>query len=102
MMRVRRSALKLDPLIQLEKRLAAMLDRTLADPGTPFDPLELAPLILEHQAKGEVVTGLLYAKSDSVDLHEHLNTAETAFNRYTAGDLCPGTAMLERLNASLR
>ncbi len=48
MMRVRRSALKLDPLIQLEKRLAAMLDRTLADPNAPFDPLELAPLILEH------------------------------------------------------
>src|SRR5476651_2518993 len=32
--------------------------------------------ILEHQARGEVVTGLLYAKSDSVDLHEHLNTSE--------------------------
>ena len=68
----------------------------------PTDRNHAMNYILEHQAKGEVVTGLLYAKSDSVDLHEHLNTAETAFNRYTAGDLCPGTAMLERLNASLR
>ena len=58
--------------------------------------------ILEHQARGEVVTGLLYAKPDSVDLHEHLNTAEVAFNKYSVKELCPGAGMLERLNASLR
>jgi 2-oxoglutarate ferredoxin oxidoreductase subunit beta len=58
--------------------------------------------ILEHQAKGEVVTGLLYAKQDSVDLHEHLNTSSVAFNKYNSKELCPGAATLEQLNASLR
>jgi len=68
----------------------------------PTDKNAAMNYILEHQARGEVVTGLLYAKPGSVDLHEHLNTSEVAFNKYTAGELCPGAAMLERLNASLR
>ena len=68
----------------------------------PRDKNRAMNYILEHQAKGEVVTGLLYAKSDSVDLHEHLHTSAVAFNKYTAKELCPGSAMLERLNASLR
>jgi 2-oxoglutarate ferredoxin oxidoreductase subunit beta len=68
----------------------------------PTDKNRAMSYILEHQAKGEVVTGLLYAKPGSVDLHEHLNTAEVAFNTYTARELSPGAAMLDRLNASLR
>ncbi len=68
----------------------------------PHDKNRAMNYILEHQAQGEVVTGLLYAKRDSVDLHEHLNTSEVAFNKYSAKDLCPGAGMLERLNASLR
>jgi 2-oxoglutarate ferredoxin oxidoreductase subunit beta len=68
----------------------------------PTDKNGAMNYILEHQARGEVVTGLLYAKPDSVDLHEHLNTAEVAFNKYSVKDLCPGAGMLERLNASLR
>ena len=36
------------------------------------------------------------------DLHAHLNTAEVAFNRLGERELCPGAAMLERINASLR
>src|SRR5471030_2095211 len=66
----------------------------------PTDKNGAMSYILEHQARGEVVTGLLYAKADSVDLHEHLNTAEVAFNKYSVKELCPGSAMLERLNAS--
>ena len=68
----------------------------------PTDKNGAMNYILEHQARGEVVTGLLYAKRDSVDLHEHLNTSEVAFNKYSAKELCPGAEMLERLNASLR
>jgi len=68
----------------------------------PHDRNRAMGYILEHQAKGEVVTGLLYSKPDSVDLHQHLNTAETAFNRMTERELCPGAQMLDRINASLR
>ena len=68
----------------------------------PTDRNKAMSYILERQSKGEVVTGLLYAKSDSVDLHEHLNTSAVAFNKYNAKELCPGAATLAKLNDSLR
>ena len=58
--------------------------------------------VQERQARGEVVTGLLYVDPDAADLHQHLNTCATPFNRLEAAQLCPGPDVLERLNASLR
>jgi 2-oxoglutarate ferredoxin oxidoreductase subunit beta len=55
-----------------------------------------------HQARGEIVTGLLYLDPEAEDLHAHLNTVEAPLNRLDEKALCPGAAMLERLNASLR
>ncbi len=68
----------------------------------PHDKNRAMNYILERQSKGEVVTGLLYVKPDSIDLHEHLNTCDTAFNRYTAKELCPGAQILELMNESMR
>ncbi|MSQ55359.1 MAG: 2-oxoacid:ferredoxin oxidoreductase subunit beta [Betaproteobacteria bacterium] len=68
----------------------------------PTDRVNAMTHIQQHVAKGEVVTGLLYVDPDAHDLHAHLNTCETAFNKFEAKDLCPGSAMLERINASLR
>ena len=36
------------------------------------------------------------------DLHGHLNTVAAPLNTLSAKDLCPGTAALEKINASLR
>ena len=58
--------------------------------------------VQEHHAKGEVVTGLLYVDSEAGDMHEHINTTETAFNKLTSKQLCPGASVLEKFNASLR
>jgi 2-oxoglutarate ferredoxin oxidoreductase subunit beta len=58
--------------------------------------------VQEHQAKGEVVTGLLYVDPQPVDLHAHLKTVEAPFNALGAKELCPGSAALEKINASLR
>ncbi len=68
----------------------------------PLDRVKALSYIAEHQAKGELVTGLLYVHPDAEDLHAHLNTTQTPFNRMNAKELCPGSAMLEKLNASLR
>lgn len=68
----------------------------------PTDRLKALDMIGQHQAKGEVLTGLLYLNPDAEDLHGHLNTVETPLNRLVAGDLCPGSAILEKINASLR
>src|SRR5262249_6287188 len=58
--------------------------------------------LTKHAAKGQIVTGLLYVDPESEDLHSHLNTVERPLNSLEAGDLCPGTAALEKINASLR
>src|SRR6202020_2904179 len=56
----------------------------------------------KHAAKGQIVTGLLYVDPDSEDLHTHLNTVETPLNQLGERELCPGSAPLDKINASLR
>ena len=56
----------------------------------------------EHHAKGEVVTGLLYVDPNPQDLHGYLHTVDAPFNRMSARELCPGSAALAKINASLR
>ena len=58
--------------------------------------------LMERQAAGEVVTGLLYVEPDPEDLHKHLNTVKAPLNTLEAKELSPGSAALEKINASLR
>ena len=55
-----------------------------------------------HQARGEVVTGLLYLDPLASDMHVALNTSDTPLNKLGADQLCPGLKVLDKLNASLR
>ena len=55
-----------------------------------------------HQARGEVVTGLLYVDPLATDLHTALNTSETPLAALGAAQLCPGVQALDKINASLR
>ena len=55
-----------------------------------------------HQAKGEVVTGLLYVDPQARDLHAHLDTVDAPFNTLGERELCPGAAVLEKINKGLR
>jgi 2-oxoglutarate ferredoxin oxidoreductase subunit beta len=58
---------------------------------------------LQQRAQlGEIVTGLLYVQPGAEDLHEHLNTVSAPLNQLSAKDLCPGSAALEKINASMR
>lgn len=76
--------------------------RKLHDGYDPGDRLAAMNYIQAHQARGEVVTGLLYVDPDCEDLHAHLNTVAMPLNRLDEAALCPGAAMLDRINASLR
>ena len=70
-----------------------------------FDPtnrLAALSLVQGLAAKGEVATGLFYVESDAADLHAGLNTSATPLNRLGEAELCPGAAMLAKINASLR
>jgi 2-oxoglutarate ferredoxin oxidoreductase subunit beta len=56
----------------------------------------------EHQARGEILTGLLYVDPLATDLHTALNTSARALNELDVPHLCPGTTALDKVNASLR
>jgi 2-oxoglutarate ferredoxin oxidoreductase subunit beta len=58
--------------------------------------------LLQRQAEGEIVTGLLYVRPDADDLHRLLNTVEVPLNQLGEKDLVPGAAALDKFNASLR
>ena len=54
------------------------------------------------QADGEIPTGLLYIDPDASDLHAALHTVGRPLNGLAETELCPGSATLEKINASLR
>jgi len=66
------------------------------------DRLAAQAFLAKHTAKGQVVTGLLYVDPEAEDLHTHLNTVDAPLNGLEAKDLCPGSAALDKINASLR
>jgi 2-oxoglutarate/2-oxoacid ferredoxin oxidoreductase subunit beta len=68
----------------------------------PHDRLGAMTFLQKHAAKGQTVTGLLYVDPASEDLHTHLNTVETPLNQLGERELCPGSAALDKINASLR
>jgi 2-oxoglutarate ferredoxin oxidoreductase subunit beta len=90
-------------VIEVPQHDGSIIKLRKADPEfDPTDRIGAMNHIQAHAARGEVVTGLLYVKPDPEDLHAHLGTVDVAFNTLGEKDLCPGSAMLERINASLR
>jgi 2-oxoglutarate ferredoxin oxidoreductase subunit beta len=76
--------------------------RKLADDYNVHDRVAAMAWLQQRHAAGEIVTGLLYVDDDPMDLHHHLNTAAVPFNTLDTAELCPGSAVLDKLNASLR
>ena len=68
----------------------------------PTDRIAAMNHVYALQARGEVVTGLLYIDPEATDLHAALNTVATPLNRLGEAELCPGAAALEKINAALR
>ena len=66
------------------------------------DRLGAMSFLQRHAALGQVVTGLLYVDREPEDLHRHFNTVEAPLNSLSDKELCPGSATLEKINASLR
>jgi 2-oxoglutarate ferredoxin oxidoreductase subunit beta len=68
----------------------------------PTDRVGAMSYVQEHARRGEFVTGLLYVQPDARDLHASAHTVLAPLNVLGESELCPGSAMLERINASLR
>jgi 2-oxoglutarate ferredoxin oxidoreductase subunit beta len=76
--------------------------RSLHAAYDPTDRQAAMTFMHEHQARGEVLTGLLYVDPLATDLHSALNTIARPLNTLEAPHLCPGPSILEKINASLR
>ncbi len=68
----------------------------------PTDRVKAMAQVQALQAQGEVVTGLLYVDPQAHDMHRGLNTVAKPLNQLGEAELCPGSAALAKLNASLR
>ncbi|MCG3171211.1 MAG: hypothetical protein CALGDGBN_02810 [Pseudomonadales bacterium] len=58
--------------------------------------------IAHHNKQGRVLTGLLYIDRDAHEMHEVLGTVRRPLNSLTEKELCPGTKVLDSINAGLR
>jgi len=76
--------------------------RKLAGDYDVNDRLAAQRFLQEHQADGEIVTGLIYVDPDPEDLHAHIKTVQAPLQKLAERDLCPGSAALTKLNAGLR
>ncbi len=68
----------------------------------PIDRLGAMHQLQTLQARGEVVTGLIYVDPQAQDLHAALETVQRPLNTLGVADLCPGKSVLDKINASLR
>jgi 2-oxoglutarate ferredoxin oxidoreductase subunit beta len=90
-------------VIEVEQHDGTVLRLRKIDPAyDATDRIAAMNYVQQHQARGEVVTGLLYVDPKAHDLHEHLATVAAPFNTLDERALCPGSATLEKINASLR
>ena len=76
--------------------------RKLAKDYDVHDPIAAMRYLLERHSAGEIVTGLLYVERGPEDLHKHLHTPAAPLKDLGEAELCPGSATLASVNASLR
>jgi 2-oxoglutarate ferredoxin oxidoreductase subunit beta len=76
--------------------------RKLSPDYDPTSKVAAMTHLQERQELGEIVTGLLYVNPEGEDLHDRLGTVATPLNQLGEAELCPGSAALEKINASLR
>lgn len=68
----------------------------------PSNRLAAMAYLQEHQAQGDLVTGLIYLNPNPEDLHAHLGTSDAPLNQLTEHELCPGADALEVVNGEYR
>ena len=74
----------------------------LNDLYNPSSRAQALGYLQARQARGQVVTGLLFVDPNAGDLHDAVGTVETPLNQLAEAELVPGSAALEKINAGLR
>ncbi len=68
----------------------------------PFDRMSAMVALERYRQENKILTGLIYLDKDSRELHEVLDTSQRPLNELSESELCPGSKVLENINASLR
>jgi 2-oxoglutarate/2-oxoacid ferredoxin oxidoreductase subunit beta len=68
----------------------------------PTNRAKVAEYLDSRVATGEVLTGLLYLDESSADMHELSNSTEVPMSRIPYETLCPGSAILDKLQDEYR
>jgi len=76
--------------------------RKLTADYDPANRIAAMNYVASRYAEGEIVTGLLFFDAQAGDLHASLNTVPAPLNELGERELCPGSAALQKFNASLR
>ena len=74
----------------------------LSEDLDPFDKVSAMNALERARAEQQVLTGLVYMHRTAPDLHEVLDTVHRPLNTLGESELCPGSKVLENINASLR
>lgn len=90
-------------MVEVEQHDGSVLRLHKIDAGyDPTDRVAAMTFLQAHEAKGEIVTGLLYVDRNPRDLHTALNTVATPLNRLGRDKLCPGSKKLAEINEEYR
>jgi 2-oxoglutarate ferredoxin oxidoreductase subunit beta len=81
---------------------SVMRFRSVPEGYDPTDRPSVASYLEERHAKGEVVTGLLYANEDVPDMHELNGSPDKPLVSIPYDKLCPGSKNLAKLQETFR
>lgn len=87
--------------VQLHDGSTIFLNK-LAPDWDPTNAHSAMNKVYEAKSKGEILTGLIYINPEGRDLHHLLHTSAKPLNTLSGDVLCPGSKVLDSINAGLR
>lgn len=87
--------------IKLHDGTAISLNK-LDNNWNPEDKLSAITAMEEAKQRGEFLTGIIYVKPDSKDLHDLVNSSDMPLNELPQPLLCPGNEILQGINEGNR
>ena len=76
--------------------------KKLQNDWDPMNRLSSITAMQTAKTNGEILTGLLFVEPETDDLHSMIETCDKPLNTLAESELCPGSAVLEKINSSNR
>ena len=76
--------------------------KKLQNDWDPMNRLSSITAMQNAKTSNEILTGLLFVEPETDDLHSMIETCDRPLNTLGESDLCPGSSLLEKINAGKR